>query len=195
MDPLEAFELGVRRGDREILAGVDLRVHGGQILHLLGHNGAGKTSLLEVLCGLRAPSAGRLSGQPPVNRLHWLGHRNGVKASLSPLENLRFSCRLAGAPLAGVAPALERVGLQRLRHRPCGRLSTGQRRRAGLARLLVDERPWWFLDEPLAGLDVAGIALVCDLLAEHVATGGAAVVSSHQPFPKPLPGLMEQVLA
>lgn len=192
--PLQAIALDVTRGDRTVLAGLDFQVAGGEALHLLGRNGAGKTSLLEVLCGLRRPGGGQLVGQPGPDALHWVGHRNGSHPAFSPLENLHFWCRLAGASTAAGVPALERVGLKRLRHRPCGRLSTGQRRRAALARLLVAPRPWWFLDEPLAGLDVGGIALVGELIADHVADGGAVVLSSHQPLARAIPGLREWVL-
>lgn len=182
MNPLRAIDLAVARGDRHVLSALDFTVEPGEVLHLVGANGAGKTSLLEVLSGLRAPAAGRIEGQPEADALHWIGHRNALNAGLSPLENLGFWCRLSGIPAQGMATALQRVGLHRLRHRPCGKLSTGQRRRVALARLLLSPRPWWFLDEPLAGLDVAGIELVCTLLNEHVAAGGAAVLSSHQPL-------------
>ncbi|HEU0276322.1 MAG TPA: heme ABC exporter ATP-binding protein CcmA [Rhodanobacteraceae bacterium] len=195
MDRLQVAGLCVTRGDREVLAHLAFSVGAGEALHLIGRNGVGKTSLLEVLCGLRAPAGGTIRGQPQADELYWVGHRNGVHAALSPFENLRFWCRLAAMPTAGVGDALRRVGLWGLRHRACGRLSTGQRRRAALARLLVVPRPWWFLDEPLAGLDVAGIALTCDLVAEHVKRGGAVVLSSHQALPRTLPGLRELVLA
>lgn len=192
---LQAIRLGVARGDRQILSGLDFTVGPGEVLHLVGSNGAGKTSLLEVLCGLRAPCEGRLEGQPPVHALHWIGHRNGLHDALSPLENLHFWCRLSGVPHDSLGAALERVGMRRLRHRPCGRLSIGQRRRAALARLLVVKRPWWFLDEPLAGLDVGGIDLLCRLVAAHVCDGGAVVLSSHQPLPDSVPAQRELVLS
>jgi ABC-type transport system involved in cytochrome c biogenesis, ATPase component len=86
------------------------------------------------------------------------------------------------------------MGLARLRHRPCGRLSTGQKRRTALARLLAVRRPWWFLDEPLAGLDVDAIALLGELLDEHARGAGAALVTSHQPLPRSIHGLEEMAL-
>ncbi|TAM11423.1 MAG: heme ABC exporter ATP-binding protein CcmA [Nevskiaceae bacterium] len=179
---MRVIDLAVARGDRRVLSALNFTVEPGEVLHLVGANGAGKTSLLEVLSGLRAPAEGRVEGQPEADALHWVGHRNALNTSLSPLENLGFWCRLSGVSGRGTAGALQRVGLQRLRHRPCGKLSTGQRRRVALARLLLSPRPWWFLDEPLAGLDAAGIELVCTLLNEHAAAGGAVVVSSHQPL-------------
>jgi heme exporter protein A len=181
--PLEAEGLAVMRGDHMVVKAVSLRVAAGQWLHLQGANGAGKTSLLEVLCGLRRAAAGRIAGQPPPERLHWLGHRNGLNGTLTPLENLRFWCRLHGVEIAEVPLALARVGLAGQQDMPVRALSTGQRRRAALARLLVQARGWWFLDEPLAGLDDGGSQLVAELLAEHLHAGGAAVVTSHQPLP------------
>lgn len=175
--------LAVARGDRTIVEGLDFAVAGGEILHIRGRNGAGKTSLLEVLCGLRQPQAGSIEGQPDSGARHWLGHKNALNPALSPEENLRFWCALNGHKAAEVQPALQEVGLKNLRHRPCGNLSTGQRRRAALARLLAVPRPWWFLDEPLAGLDHAGIELLARLLDAHAGGGGAVLMTSHQPLP------------
>ena len=186
---LHVSQLAVARGDRNIVAGLDLAVARGEILHIQGRNGAGKTSLLEVLCGLRQPAAGQVEGQPESGQRHWLGHKNALNPALSPEENLRFWCALNGHPAERVLPALQAVGLKALRHRPCGRLSTGQRRRAALARLLAAPRPWWFLDEPLAGLDHAGIELLARLLGGHAAEGGAALDTSHQPLPAGLAGV------
>lgn len=180
---LQVRNLAVARGDRTIVEGLDFAVGEGEILHIRGRNGAGKTSLLEVLCGLRQAQAGSIEGQPAGNQRHWLGHKNALNPALSPEENLRFWCALNSHEAGEVLPALQEVGLKNLRHRPCGNLSTGQRRRAALARLLAVPRPWWFLDEPLAGLDHAGIELLARLLDAHAGKGGAVLVTSHQPLP------------
>ena len=189
MPSLHVHNLAVARGDRTIVEGLDFGVAAGEILHIRGRNGAGKTSLLEVLCGLRQPAAGRIENAPEAARRHWLGHKNALNPALSPEENLRFWCALNGQPESGVAQALQDVGLKNLRHRPCGKLSTGQRRRAALARLLAAPRPWWFLDEPLAGLDHAGIELLARLLEAHAKEGRAALLTSHQPLPPELAGV------
>ncbi|MDR3416799.1 MAG: heme ABC exporter ATP-binding protein CcmA [Nevskia sp.] len=189
MPSLQVQSLAVARGDRNVVDGLSFAVAAGEILHIRGRNGAGKTSLLEVLCGLRQAAAGSIAGRPDESLRHWVGHKNALNPALSPRENLRFWCALNECDAAGVDAALERVGLKALRHRPCGNLSTGQRRRAALARLLAVPRPWWFLDEPLAGLDHAGIDLLARLLGEHARGGGAAVLSSHQPLPADLAGV------
>ena len=182
---LQVQQLAIARGDRSIVEDLDFAVAPGEILHLRGRNGAGKTSLLEVLCGLRQPAAGTIEGQPEPERRHWLGHKNALNPALSAEENLRFWCALNGHAHDGVVPALERLGLKALRHHPCGKLSTGQRRRAALARLLAAPRPWWFLDEPLAGLDHGGIDLLAGLLETQVRGGGAVLLTSHQPLAGP----------
>ncbi len=174
--------LAIVRGDRSLFAGFSLVLAAGEVVHLTGRNGVGKTSLLETIAGLRQPEAGRLS-VPPPEQLHWIGHKNGLHPALSAVENLQFWCGLTGADVAGIAPALDRLQLKAARHRPSRTLSTGQRRRAALARLLLSHRLWWLLDEPLAGLDVRGAALFAELVAEHRAGGGALLLTSHQALP------------
>jgi heme exporter protein A len=189
MSSLLVRDLEVMRGDRVIVAGLSLSLAPGEVLHLEGRNGAGKTSVLEVLCGFRRASAGRIEQAPAPEHRHWLGHRNALNLALSPLENLQFWAGLNGVTLADPEAAFERVGLRQQRHRACGRLSTGQKRRAALVRLVAVQRPWWFLDEPLAGLDREGLEIFGALLGAHVAAGGAALVTSHQPLPGAPAGL------
>lgn len=193
--PLEIRGLALRRGPRLLFEGLGFELDPGQILHLQGANGAGKTSLLETLTGLRRAVQGEVRGLPEPGGLHWLGHRNALNLNLSVLENLRFWCGLNGVAEAGIGGALERVGLARLRHRITRTLSAGQKRRAALARLLLSPRPLWLLDEPLDGLDRQGLELFAVLLGEHAAAGGVAVVTSHQPLPAGLGGVRTLVLS
>ncbi|HSW13913.1 MAG TPA: heme ABC exporter ATP-binding protein CcmA [Solimonas sp.] len=192
--PLALRDLALRRGPRLLFEGLELQLAPGEVLHLQGANGAGKTSLLETLAGLRRAAEGAIDGRPEAGGLHWLGHRNALNLNLSVLENLEFWCGLNGVEPAACLPALERVGLARLRHRLVRTLSAGQKRRAALARLLVSLRPLWLLDEPLDGLDRQGLELFAQLLAEHAARGGMAVVTSHQPLPPGLSGVRSLVL-
>ncbi len=164
----------------------------GEVVHLTGRNGAGKTSLLETIAGLRQPEAGQLS-VPPPERLHWIGHKNGLHPALSAVENLQFWCGLTGVDAAGIAVALDRLQLKAARHRPSRTLSTGQKRRTALARLLLSHRLWWLLDEPLAGLDVQGATLFAELVAEHRTAGGALLLTSHQALP-PRCGVIRDVV-
>ncbi len=189
MSPLSVSDLAVSRGDRTVFSGLSFRVEPGEILHVQGRNGAGKTTLLETLGGLRVQIAGTIAGGPGASERHWLGHRSALNAALTPLENLRFWCALNGAGDSELLPALDQLGVKAQRNRLCGTLSTGQRRRVALSRLLAVKRPWWFLDEPLAGIDAAGLQLITQLLAAHAGEGGTAVVTSHQALPDSLPRL------
>lgn len=195
MSLIAVENLAVARGGRTLLRGLDLAVQAGEVLHLRGGNGAGKTSLLEVLCGLRQPLEGGFRQRPEPQELHWLGHKNALNLALTPLENLGFWCGLNGVADNTLLPVLQRLGIERLRHRPCRTLSAGQKRRCALARLLLAPRPLWLLDEPLDGLDVQGLGLFAQLLAEHLGRGGGAIVTSHQPLPPGVPGVREWQLA
>lgn len=189
MSSLHVHDLAVIRGDRRIIAGLGFSVGAGEVLHLEGRNGAGKTSLLEVLAGLRRADEGRIEGLPETQDRHWIGHKNALNAALTPLENLECWAGINGIRLAAGREALVAVGLKAQLPRLCGQLSTGQKRRAALARLIAVPRRWWLLDEPLAGLDAEGLAVFARLLGEHTAAGGSAIVTSHQPLPAELPGL------
>jgi heme exporter protein A len=196
MTVLLAFhDLSVARGDRTLLHSLSDEVKAGEVLHIRGPNGVGKTSLLEILCGLREPTAGALSRNPAPEDCHWLGHRNALNPALTPFENLRFWCALQSVPEEGVRGALREFGLYNVADRPCRQLSAGQKRRAALARLAVQRRTLWFLDEPLSALDQKGVQHWLSLLQEHQAQGGAAVVTSHQPLPVAVAGLRTQDLA
>ena len=184
MTLLRAEGLSIYRGDRRLLADFELVLGAGKLLHLRGPNGVGKTSLLETLAGLRPVRQGHVQGVGEEARLHWLGHRNGLSLSLSPTENLQDWCGFNGLSAGGVVPVLERLGLPpRARLRACRLLSAGQKRRTALARLLLAPRPLWLLDEPLDGLDAAGLALFAELAAAHLEGGGALLMTSHQPLP------------
>lgn len=159
-----------------------------------GANGAGKTSLMRLLVGLSPADAGeiRWRGEPTPSvdfrrDLIYLGHHAAVKEDLTPLENLRLSAALDGVALdehAALA-ALIRLGLRGREDLPVRVLSAGQKRRVLLARLLTRPAILWVLDEAFNALDVGAVKLLGDLIAEHLAAGGMAVLTSHQPLPVP----------
>jgi heme exporter protein A len=181
--------VAIARGDHLLLRDVSGAVAAGEILHIRGANGIGKTSLLEVLCGLRHAESGEVSRGFEPEACHWIGHRNALNPALSPFENLRFWCAVHGVADGGVRAALREFELTRVADQPCRQLSAGQKRRSALARLALVRRPLWFLDEPLSALDQRGIGHWLGLLQAHQAGGGAAVITSHQPLPAALPGL------
>lgn len=182
---------GVRSG-RTLFSGLNLAIAPGQLLRIEGANGAGKTSLLRMICGLLAPRSGRVlwRGQA-VSRLReefgrelvYIGHAAALKDELSALENLQVALALAGlAPSAEVArAALQEAGLAGRERAPVRILSQGQRRRVALARLVLSgTAPLWVLDEPFNALDSAASAWLVSLISRHVSGGGIVALTSHQ---------------
>lgn len=176
MNPvLEARGLACARGGVPVLEGVDLRLDPGETVVLRGPNGAGKTTLLRVLAGLQPPLAGEVVMAP--DSAAYAGHADGVKATLSVAENLTFWARIFGQ--SGIEAALAAFDLTALADRAAQHLSAGQKRRLGLARMLVTGRPIWLLDEPTVSLDAASTDLFAAAVARHCAGGGAAIIATH----------------
>lgn len=168
-------DLAVARGGVPVLEHLDLRLGAGDVMVLRGPNGVGKTTLLRTLAGLQPPLAGRISLPPEA--LAYGAHADGLKATLSVTENLAFWARLHGGQ--EIAPALAAMNLEALAARPAASLSAGQKRRLGLARLLVTGRRIWLLDEPTVSLDAASVGLFADAVRAHAAQGGAALIATH----------------
>lgn len=180
------------RGGRTLFRGLDVQLGAGQLLKVAGANGAGKTSLLRVMCGLLLPSEGevRWRGQPLAAQrdtwgrdLVYLGHAAALKDDLSPLDNLQTACTLGGhdVPRAEAKQALADAGLRGFERTPVRHLSQGQRRRCGLARLvLARHAPLWVLDEPFNALDTTATAWLEGLVRGQLRRGGSVVLTSHQ---------------
>lgn len=169
-----------RAGD-PVFEPVDLALSGGQALVVRGANGAGKTTLLRLLAGILRPSSGQVERHAPVA---FLGHLAAFKGELSCRENLDFRRRFAatGSGMSN-SRALARVGLAGMGLRPARTLSAGQKRRLGLAGLLVAPAAVWLLDEPYASLDDDGCSMVDALLAGQLGRDGAVILSTHQRQP------------
>ena len=184
---LEARALSFLRQDEPVFAPLDFQLHVGELALVEGDNGSGKTTLLGMLAGLLHVGEGELHwrGEPLqrdlcAGEILFLGHQLGLKADLSPRENLQIAAGLHGCrDGSSVAAVLADIGLRGYEDEPVRRLSAGQKKRAALARLLLLPATLWLLDEPYANLDRTGIALVNQLLETHTATGGAALVTSH----------------
>lgn len=180
--PLLAVEsLSLERGGRELFRDLSFAVHPGQLWQVEGGNGAGKTSLLRILCGLsRYGFSGRVTRNTSPA---YLGHQPAVKALLSPRENLAWHISGEGSYAESeILAALAQVGLQGYEDVPSYTLSAGQHRRVNLARLYLCRSTLWLLDEPFTAIDRAGIGSLEARLCAHVEAGGAVVVTSHQPL-------------
>lgn len=186
---LIAENLGGERGGETVFSNIGFALDKGEALIVTGPNGSGKSTLLRIVAGLLPVAAGKVliegGGEafPTVaSASHYLGHLNAMKTALSVEENLVFWRAFQGEPASSVEEALETVALGGLGHLPFGYLSTGQRRRASIAKLLVSRRPVWLLDEPTAGLDKASEERFAGLMREHLRDGGIVVAATHLPL-------------
>jgi heme exporter protein A len=175
-----------------LLSGATMRVTEPSVTVITGGNGAGKTSVLRLVGGLSPLARGRAEvlgldlatcdRRQLRRRVGWLGHEGSFYDDLTVRDNLTFAARSLDRPVTDIAPALERVNLTLRADTITRRLSAGQRRRMGLAWLLVRRPSLWLLDEPYASLDSDGRRFLDALLRDVVASGVAVVVSSHDPL-------------
>jgi heme exporter protein A len=195
---LQALDLECSRGFRTLFSGLSFEVAAGELLHVAGANGSGKTSLLRIVCGLLEPDSGevrwkgaaaRALGEAFRRDLIYIGHSNAVKEELTVGENLRIAsafCGIAATP-AALDNALGAFGLGRYRDVPVKTLSQGQRRRVALARLaLAQDHTLWLLDEPWNALDEGATTHVQALVHAQLDRGGVVLMTSHlQPPTRP----------
>lgn len=171
---LVATDIACRRGDRILFRGLSLAVEAGQIIHLAGPNGIGKSSLIRILAGLLRPFAGTVEREGALalsdERLALDGHQTLEQA-------LGFWRKIDRS-----ADVQADFGLANLLDVPVRFLSTGQRKRAALARIAASEAPIWLLDEPLNGLDQHWSCMAQVAIHAHCKAGGAVVIASHQPL-------------
>ena len=188
---LEVRDLECVRGDHRLFRGLNFTLQTGELLHLRGSNGSGKTSLLRTICGLMMPAEGqvlwlgkniRSEREDYFKDLIYLGHLGAIKGELSAYENLRLACQLAGLPVGedDLLKALSRMGLAGREDLPTKVLSAGQKRRVALARLVAHEAKLWVLDEPFNALDVAAVDLLKKMIADQVRAGGMVILTTHQ---------------
>jgi heme ABC exporter ATP-binding subunit CcmA len=179
-------------GGFPLLSGVNLELAPRSLTVVTGANGAGKTSLLRLLGGLVALTSGHgvVSGidlktgdlRELRRRVGWLGHEGSFYDDLTVKENLTFAAKALDRPTGEIAAVLERVGLTSRTSTTAKQLSTGQRRRLGLAWLLLRRPETWLLDEPYASLDDEGRTFFDQLIGDVVAAGATVVVSAHDPL-------------
>lgn len=186
---LEVGALACGRGETALFRDLSFAAPAGAVVRILGDNGVGKTTLLRTIAGLLPPISGAIRWQGSTSRsvlleaLCFIDFDNALSGVLTPLENLRALVQIgSGRPIddARIRTALDALGLKRVAHRPCVRLSSGQRRRVSLARLWLTPAPLWLLDEPAAALDVTARGVLSQRMAEHAEAGGTVVYTTHE---------------
>jgi heme exporter protein A len=184
---LTISDLWIERGERDLCKGLSLSIQSGEVVRILGENGAGKSSLLKVIAGVLSPLEGQIlySGEdvtldrnPLQQDAIYLGHSVGVKSQLTVAENLRWYCPVT--PLNELCSVLTQLDLIDQADVLVKKLSAGQARRVALARLWLSKKIIWLLDEPFASLDARGVALLEKRIQQHVLSGGLVVLSTHQ---------------
>lgn len=185
---LNAVSITCRRGGIDVLRGLRFTLSGGQIMAVTGANGSGKSTLLRTLGGLNTPVSGTLTlndkdFETDLRRdtAHWVGPDLALKPGLSLIDNLRFWMVVQGGQANddSILKALHRFDIAHLSDRLVNTLSSGQKRRAAMARLFLTPRPIWLLDEPEAALDKDGRESMLQALHEHCGDGGAAIIATH----------------
>ena len=187
---LRVSHLTCERGYRELFNDLNFELSPGEILHIKGENGTGKTSLLRILAGLALPVCGEVSfdgydcqkyRSEYNEHLAFMGHKLGIKLELTPVENIRSYCEL-GEPRTEqqILDVLEKVGLYGFEEMYCNQLSAGQKRRVALAQAILSDTRLWILDEPFTSLDVVGIAFFLKMIQQHVDKGGMVLLTTHQ---------------
>ena len=182
-------DLACERGGRIVFSSLSFSARSGRMLVLRGPNGAGKTSLLRLIAGLSEPASGHLDlTNAPFNvdtalseHVHFIAHQDAIKLYLSVEENLNFWARFHGG--GDVNAAMQAMNLEALSAFQAQRLSAGQKRRLGLARLALVHKPVWLLDEPTVGLDTASQELLSRMMATHLASDGIIIASTHIDLP------------
>ena len=170
------------RGGRRLFDDVSFELAAGEAAVVAGPNGVGKSSLIRIAAGLLPPAAGAVTA---TGRIALLAEAAALDAERTVSEGLAFWAALDGADAAAVAGSLDAVGLAALAGVPVRMLSTGQRRRVAMARVVASGAPIWLLDEPGNGLDAASVRRLEALIARHRGGGGIVLAATHLPLAIP----------
>ncbi len=180
---LKADNLSCERGGRLVFQDLSFELNAGELAELRGANGAGKSSLLRLLAGLNSTSSGELTLEGGdqestlAEQCHYIGHAEASKPALTVRENLEFWRKFLGGPKS--RNAFSAFNLDSLANDQTLLLSSGQKRRLALTRLVTAYRPIWLLDEPTVGLDSASLLALQNQIQEHLETGGIVIAATH----------------
>ncbi|RED17479.1 heme ABC exporter ATP-binding protein CcmA [Parasphingopyxis lamellibrachiae] len=179
---LHLVALGCVRGDRALFSGLDLTLGPGGAALVTGPNGAGKTSLLRIIAGLLPAQSGTVEKQ---GMLAFAGEQAALSRNQTLEQALLYWARLDGQDAADVHAALDWMALRAIADIPVRMLSTGQTKRAALARVIAGKADIWLLDEPANGLDTESRAQLEAAISEHRSQGGIVIAATHQPLAMP----------
>ncbi len=187
---LSVKQLTCERGYRELFNKLSFELSPGEILHIKGENGTGKTSLLRILAGLALPVSGDISFEGYDCRKYrseyneqiaFIGHKLGIKLELTPVENIHSYCELGkSCTEQQILDVLEKVGLYGFEEMYCNQLSAGQKRRVAIAQAILSKARLWILDEPFTSLDVVGVDYFLRVIQQHINEGGMVLLTTHQ---------------
>lgn len=183
MTRLTVNSLKAQRGERVLFQDLTFDVAAGQSLLIEGANGCGKTTLLRTIAGYARPDSGSvgltdaIKEAPLQEQIHYIGHLDGAKGTMTVEENLTFWCRYLGG--GAVKLTTDLFGLEDIFDIPTHYLSAGQRRKLALSRLIAVKRLVWLLDEPSVSLDTEARNILSAMMKQHVADGGILLATSH----------------
>ena len=176
------------RGNNTLFSELSVDAKNGDMLRIRGENGSGKTSLLRIIAGIATPDTGKVywndqdikKSESFANEIAYLAHRDGIKAELTALDNLKFYQQLFRQnDHDELLEILEALDISHTAYIPARQLSFGQRRRLGFARLLLSSTKLWLLDEPFTGIDVSGRQLLEQHCLNFLNRGGIIVLTHH----------------
>jgi len=180
---LAAKDLQIERCGRPLFATtLNMTIEAGQWWQIVGPNGSGKTTLLKALAGLVVPTHGLVT-RYTQSHVAYLGHELGLKEELTVLENLQYHWQTAAIPKAALSAGLQQFFPEAVSNRFARHLSRGQRQRLALVRTWLTKAPLWLLDEPCTALDQQAQQQVIWMFQQHLAQGGALVMTAHSAMP------------
>ena len=189
MSFFEIKNISCIRGNKLLFKNLNFKINNKELLVIKGANGSGKTTLLKILSGLLKPISGSIIiNKKNINILkdeyfkyfEYIGHENAIKTALTVRENLNFYLKIKkNLTTKNFEKAIKIFNLKDLLDIKVENLSSGEKRRVALSRLILSNSKIWFLDEPTNGLDKINTVNFFKILKQHLQLNGLAIVASH----------------